>query len=158
MHFSLPNNRPPEQGSHWAVSDCNLVRQTQKLPAIISSFSPSNTDLQWLTGGPLLYDNKEDEIWQVAPFPKYTDIFISHAACFGVVCEESKGPSYHFFTSRFVQKAKRFLGGIPLLPAEANCPLNLKSLTAAFQTKGLEYIPITFLIWLLKSQVGDYQC
>lgn len=29
---------------------------------------------------------------------------------------------------------------------EAHCPLNLKSLTATFQTKGLKYIPITFLI------------
>lgn len=38
MHFSLPNNRPLEQGSHWEESDCNLVHQTPKLPAIISSF------------------------------------------------------------------------------------------------------------------------
>lgn len=38
MHFSRPNNRPPEQGSHWEESDCNLVHQTPKLPAIISSF------------------------------------------------------------------------------------------------------------------------
>lgn len=38
MHFSLPNNRPLEQGSHWEESDCNLVHQTPKLPAIISPF------------------------------------------------------------------------------------------------------------------------
>lgn len=67
-----------------------------------------------------------------------------------------EGPPALFSTSRFAQSAKGFFwGGIQhYYTLEANYPLNLKSMTATFRTKGLKYIPITCLIWLPKSQVG----
>lgn len=90
MHFSLPNNRPLEQGGHWEEGDCNLVHQTPKLPAIISSFL-YQTDLQWLKQN-LSCDTRE--IYRTA-----------HFLMTGEICSPRHMESLHTTGARAVKSA-----------------------------------------------------
>lgn len=145
MHFSLPNNRPLEQGGHWEQSDCNLVHQTPKLPAIISSFlhqtqtyTGSQADLSCTTR-----KRKKSGKWHI--FKRARQI--------------SPHLAFEFRLSKGFIELHAGLWKWPkfwdtaLLYAQSKLPLNWKG-RPMFHTKGLEHIPISFLIWLLKSQVG----
>lgn len=169
MHFSLPNNRPLEQGSHWEESDCNLVHQTPKLPAIISSFlhqtqayTDSKANLSCKTREKRF---SEQHIFRWVGKFSILGMWI-HPVLTGMLAVKSakKREATVSFSSTVVCGNKslgwhgnnmvgvKFSNWVILqkhiAPYQNNLQLGLL-IQNMFYTKVLKYFPIAFLIWLL---------